>query len=276
MRHCGWRRERDVFCTEDGLARAVRNLSHSGARAVAVAAEALNVRPRCAMFREVGAMEPSRGRRVTRGRVGRDTAPLSCPRWGAGAPWRRGPPASRPVTARLEWPSWARTSGRGAPSRTSSTAWVCRNPWRWTRRRSPALRADRSPCGGSSPGPVGLRAGCGARYGAVYIDTFRHSRHCLHSLWPPRRRVDPYMRTRGPGIGGARSRVKARVPPAFASVDGPVTPRCHSPWISEARAPTALPNYGSLPSAVRAIWRAEVVTRSADTPRWGGGLLVSV
>ncbi len=113
-------------------------------------------------------MGPSRGRRVTRGRVGRDTAPLSCPRWGGGAPWRRGPPASRPVTARLEWPSWARTSGRGAPSRTSSTAWVCRNPWRWTRRRSPALRADRSPCGGSSPGPVGLTSAPAGACGSVH------------------------------------------------------------------------------------------------------------
>ena len=82
MRRGGSRCERDVFCTEDGLARAVRNLSHSGARAVAVAAEAPNVRPRCAMFREVGAMEPSRGRRVTRGRVGRDAAPPQLPQVG--------------------------------------------------------------------------------------------------------------------------------------------------------------------------------------------------
>ena len=168
MRRGGSRCERDVFCTEDGLARAVRNLSHSGACAVAVAAEAPNVRPRCATYRGRAAGARAVGRRVTRGRVGRDAAPLSCPRWGAGAPWRRGPPASRPVTARLEWPSWARTSGRGAPSRTSSTAGVCRNPWRWTRRRSPALRADRSPCGGSSPGPVGLTSAPAGACGSVH------------------------------------------------------------------------------------------------------------
>ncbi len=47
------------------------------------------------------------------------------------------------VVARLECPNCWRIEFKFTPSRSSSTAWRCRNPWAWTRFSIPALAASR-------------------------------------------------------------------------------------------------------------------------------------